>query len=85
MSLIFKRGLQLLFYRRHGVRIVADQKVIVHVEGQLDSNTVVIVQVNTRVELKRDEADLDKGGVHGVEPVPEALGQPVEAVFWLHH
>ena len=52
-----------------------------NVEGQVNPNTVVIVQVDTRVGLKRNEADLNKGGVDGVESVPGALGQPVEVLL----
>ena len=73
--------LQLLFHHRHGVTVVAGQKEIVHVEGQVDPNTVVIVQLDTRVGLKRNKADLDKGEIDIVEPIPGALGQPAEALI----
>ena len=73
--------LQLLFHHRHGVSADTGQKEIVHVEGQVDPNTVVIVQVDIRVGLKRNEADVDKGGINGVKPVSGALGQPVEALL----
>ena len=73
--------LQRLFHHRHGVRVVPGQTEIVHLEDQVDSNAVVIVQVDTRVGLKRNEADLDKGGIDDVKPVPGALGQPVEALL----
>ena len=65
--------LQLLFHYRYGVRVVAGRKEIVHVESQVDPNTVVIGRVDTRVGLQRNEADLDKGGIDGGDEVPTRL------------
>ena len=49
--------LRLLFHHRHGVRVVAGQKEIVHVEGQVDPNTVVTVQVDTcQTEAERSRS-----------------------------
>ena len=41
----------------------------------------MLVQVKTGVGLKRNEADVDKSGIDGIEPVSEALGQRVEALL----
>ena len=67
--------LQLLNHR-HGFGVVAGQKKVFKIEGQVDPDTVVVVQVDARVGLERDEPDLNKDGVNGVKPVPRALGQP---------
>ena len=74
-------ALQLLLNHRHGFGVVAGQKKVVNIEGQVDPDTVVVVQVDARVGLERDEPDLNKDGVNGVKPVSRALGQPVEALL----
>ena len=73
--------LQLLLNHRHGFGVVAGQKKVINIAGQVDPDTVVVVQVDARVGLERDEPDLNKDGVNGVKPVPRALDQPLEALL----
>ena len=66
--------LQRIFHHRHGVRGVAGQKMIVHVEGQVDLNSVVIVQVDTDFGQKRNEAGVHKGGIYVLNQLRGFLG-----------